>query len=58
VALKLVLTTLVCVKLVTRNAWQSLACSPRGIAVTSSSVQVKENWVVSPQKTQYRSCKV
>jgi len=27
----------------TRNAWQSLACSPLGTAVTSSNVYVKQN---------------
>jgi len=36
----------------TRNALQSLACSPRGIAVTSSSEQVKQNWVmIAPQNS-------
>ena len=38
-----------------RNVWQSLACSPRGIAVTPSGVYVKQNWVVIPLKTQYWS---
>ena len=36
----------------TRNAWQSLACRPRGIAVTPSSEYVKQNWVViAPQNS-------